>query len=321
MSEKTQEWLSNRLGRHWPSIKKRTSNRLSERLHSLAQRLIAAKQQVFNSTHGPISYWETVKEPGQETIVFLHGFGDSKHSFYPSAIYLAKHYHIIVPDLPGFGDSFKALHLRYDNAAYSQWIQEWLDYVGVGKFHLVGNSLGGGLSLALSLDCPQRIKSLSVIDPGGIPLEGPPSLYQEIFAGRNIFSISSREEFEYFLSRVFHRRYYIPWPIKENLYRVFLDHSDWYQMLLDHLLEGITGFDDPEISSKAFNGRLGEIDIPTLVLWGEHDSFFPVETAEYMGKQIKNSQVHIFKDVGHSPQIEVPRSFSAVYRRFLMGLS
>lgn len=252
-----------------------------------------------------------------ETILFLHGFADSKDTFYDAAQFLVGEFNIICPDLPGFGRSFKHRHEKYSIENYGQWICEFIEAINLDGFHIAGNSLGGAAALQTTLMIPQKIKTMTLVDPAGIYLPEPYCLHHELFDGHVIFDVKSPEEFEYFLNRVFTKVPFIPHPIKDFVYKEFSRHGLWHRKILADLIKGLVSDEDPRIFDMAMNDRLADLKVPTFLIWGDDDTFFPKETAYFMQHEIENCEVQFMSDVGHCPQIESPRKFARIFRKFL----
>lgn len=304
-------------GEVWPNFKVESAKRISASLHRMMIAALGAKVRSFATAYGDICYLETPARPSGETVVFLHGFCDNKFSFFRSAIQLSKTYRLILPDLPGFGASFRNENATYGLDNYAHWLVDFIENLGVGQVHLAGNSLGGALALATTLLKPEVIKTLAVVDAAGVILDSVPSFYTDLSNGFNVFDIQSWAHFEAFLSRVFYRVPYMPWAIKSKLYHDFVTYGDWHNYLLAELTGGITSVEDPQLAAVSFNDRLGEVSVPTFVIWGKHDVFFPYQTAHYIHNRIPNSRLEILTDVGHSPQIEAPQKFVETFCRFL----
>ena len=255
-------------------------------------------------------------DPDQPTIVYLHGFGDVKDSFILNAMRLSRQYHVVIPDIPGFGGSCKSPHLTYNLDNYGRWLAAFLRDLNAGPVHLLGNSLGGGCALATALECPDLLRSLTVIDPAGIVDPAVYSIYHQITSGRNLFMVHNRFEYDNFLNHVFFRR--PPWPamIYDYYFELFRENRSWHGKLIGDLLNNMAEIDDDAVA-WSLNERVREITIPTLILWGDRDRLFPVALADTLHQAIPGSRLHIFPDTGHSVQIEAPGRFLKVYRPFL----
>lgn len=284
----------------------------------LRMRLLKAER-LQTSGDKPIEYVK-IEQGKKNKMIFLPGFADTKENFFDAAQFLANDFDMIIPDLPGFGRSFKNPEDRYTLKHYGQWLEGFIREVGWQDIHLVGNSLGGAIAIELSLRMPEIIKSLTLIDPAGVALPEHTSVYKEFIQGRNVFEIQSRERFEYFLHRVFHKPPVIPVFVKDHLYSEMAKNSKWHRKILYDLLENVADFDDPRILEVSLNNKLKEIKIPTLIIWGDEDSFFPSETGFFMQQQIEGSKLYILHDRGHIPQIEAPLQFARLFRKFVRTL-
>lgn len=252
-----------------------------------------------------------------EKLIFLPGFADTKENFYNAAQLLMSDCDMIIPDLPGFGKSFKRKGETYNLTNYAKWVGAFIEHTGWTDFHLVGNSLGGAVAVELALSMPERIKSLTLVDCAGIVLKDQPSIYQEFLDGRNIFEISTPFQFDYFLNRVFYTPPMIPPFVFEHLYKEFHKHSKWHKKVLTDLLEGVTTLDDPRLDEFTLNKRLKNIKTPTMIIWGDEDTFFPAATADFVHSQIPGSTLYLLADRGHGPQVEAPMQFANLVKKFI----
>ena len=107
-----------------------------------------------------------------------------------------------------------------------------------------------------------------------------------------------------------------PRPIRDFFYKEYSKHGVWHRKVLTDLIVEIRSQRSLDIRTR-YNQRLSAIDVPCLIMWGDEDSFFPVETAHLMKQWIPQAELHIFSGVGHSPQIEVPRQFAYVVDLYL----
>ncbi len=282
----------------------------------LRLKLLKAEVKRTSGSH-PIEYME-VNSGKSQRLVFLPGFSDNKENFFDPAQFLVSDFDLLVPDLPGFGKSFKDPDAFYNMENYGRWICEFLLEVGWTDFHLVGNSLGGATAIEVALMMPKHVKTLTIIDPAGIVLpEVTNSLYHEFVDGRNIFSIHTHEQFKYFLQRVFYKPPVIPPFVWEHIYLEFSKNAQWNRKVLNDLLEHINDMSDPRMEEVALNRRLKQIKVPTLIVWGDEDSLFPPEMAQFVKEQIPNSKLYILQDRGHSPQVEAPLQFSQLLKKFI----
>ena len=100
-------------------------------------------------------------------VVLLHGSPGSKNDFATIVPQLAGHFRVIVPDLPGFGDSERELP-DYSFRAHARYVLELLDAQGIGDVHVVGFSMGGGVALSLADLAPRRVRSITLLSAIGV---------------------------------------------------------------------------------------------------------------------------------------------------------
>lgn len=267
-----------------------------------------------------ISYYEAGPE-NAPLLVFIHGFADSKNSFFPCALHLVRHYRLLVLDLPGFGESDRP-QTTYTLSQYSQWLKNFFDQEGHHSFYLMGNSLGGAICMRLALDHPQLIKKLVLIGSAGVIAPQGHSFYDDILAGNNIFKVNTLEEFDAFLNRIFFKRPYMPRNYLKYLFLYFQAQGQWHEKLLYDLLSNGTyqGRETPLVKDQSFalNAQLQNITHPTLIIWGEHDALFSVEIAQVLAQEIPDSKLVVMKDTGHCPQGERPKEVLGHLKEFLV---
>lgn len=310
---------SSRLERWYQGISKDKKVSVGEdiymRFRKMRRRMIGAKEGVHQSPVGPIAYWETSKR-NKPTVIYFHGFADNKDNAYDLAQYLVKDYHVVVPDLPGFGDSFKDRSHHYGIDSMAPWMKDFANALGIDSFHLIGHSMGGGLAIDFAKSYPDMVESLTLICSAGV-LGPSKSIYDEIMAGNILFQIETMDEFEEFLHTAFYKIPFVPPFVKDYYFHDFLDHYDWYGEIIRHTFEDIESREDPRFEKKFFNHELDKIKAPCHIIWGEKDAIFPVEIADIIHKGIPGSTMNIFHGVGHSPHYEKPKEVCLSLKGFL----
>ena len=107
------------------------------------------------------------ENPAAPVVVLLHGSPGDKHDFKAVVPDLAKHHRVIVPDLPGFGNSERDVQ-DYSFRAHSRYVLELLDTLGIDDAHVVGFSMGGGAALSLADLAPRRVRSITMLSAIGV---------------------------------------------------------------------------------------------------------------------------------------------------------
>lgn len=240
-------------------------------------------------------------------MIFLHGAGAGAVTWYPSIGNIAKSLQVIVPDIVGYGESDKP-NAPYDRPYFSRWLKNFLNELNIPKAHIVGLSQGGAIALQFTIDNPEMVDKLVVIDSAGLgakvsfwPLVG--------MIWMNTFPSS--------LANFFNSRYILHNPEKRDP-----NHS-LYSIAVLKENGGKKAFQQGRGSavSKISEESLRQIKNETLIIWGKEDKLFSIEYGEAAAKIIPNARLHIIQDGGHLPMIDQPELFNKVLTDFLNSAS
>ncbi|MGF6883741.1 2-hydroxy-6-oxo-octa-2,4-dienoate hydrolase [Nocardia sp. GAS34] len=246
-------------------------------------------------------------------IVLLHGSapGVSAEANWSSVIpELAKDFLVIAPDIAGFGASVGPANTTYGTKLWVRWLVDVLDAFELPSATLLGNSFGGGLSLAATLRHPERVD--------GLVLLGTPVGTFEMTEGLRSGWYYEPDEGE--MRRILRMMAHDPALVTEDLVRQRYQASarpgaqEAYRRLIPEPgPEGTPVKGVPEESLRA-------ITQPTLILHGREDRFIPVELAWRAEHHIPNADLKVFSRCGHWVQLERRSEFLCEVRDFLGGL-
>ena len=249
-------------------------------------------------------------DPAKPLLLLVHGFAGDKDNWSMIAPYLTRDYHVIAPDLPGFGENERNPALAYDIAAQTARFKAFADALGLQRPHLSGNSMGGWIALRYALDYPDALASLTLLNNAGVLGEHESDLQKQAAnEDYNPLVIANLDDADRLVAMVVHKPPHIPARLKPALYGDALKYRDQ----LDHIFWIIAteGRDHP------LNDRLGEVKVPTQIIWGRHDRLLDVSCVPVLEAGIAGSESHIFEHVGHVPMIEDPKATAAVMKGFL----
>jgi abhydrolase domain-containing protein 6 len=242
-----------------------------------------------------------------DALVLVHGFSDSKDSFVDVARSLAASHRIVLPDLLGFAEASQPLDFEYSLPRLVDVFAGFVDVLGIDRFHLGGNSLGGAISAAYAVRFPQRVRSLALVGAAGVPMPRPSPLQLRIEAGENPFACSSLHDHEELMRLVFQRRPPMPQPLRAHLAQEYIARAPMNAKILEDLLA-----DELDLTPE-----LGGIRSPTLLVWGDHDRLIDVSAGHVFHRQIPQARLVILHGVGHCPQYEVPGATARLLQGFL----
>lgn len=248
--------------------------------------------------------------PGKTPLVFVHGFAGDKDNWSVIAPYLTKYFHVIAPDLPGFGENSRDPALPYDLASQTARLKAFLDALGIVKPHLAGNSMGGWIALRFAIDHPDALASLILLNNAGV-IGAKESDLQKQAASEdyNPLILADLKDADRLMALVTHKPRWIPSRFKPVMFADALTHK----ALLDQIFWEIAA----EGRDAPLNDRLGEVTVPTLIIWGRHDRLIDVSCVTVLDAGIADSEAHIIEHVGHVPMVEDAKATAAIIRTFL----
>lgn len=244
-------------------------------------------------------------------VIFIHGSGPGAtgwSNFARNLDFFSKSYRVIAPDLPNFGRSTKLEVPEKTYSFYAEVILGLMDELKIDKAILVGNSLGGGISIKVALDQPNRVDKLVLMGAGG---------------GFPVFSPLPSEGI-----KVAMEYYEAPGPTREKL-RKFLevmvyDPSSVTDELIEQRFTSSTQAGIVPLFTKtrtpgreSLVGRLSEVKPKTLLIWGRDDRTVMLDNAFIMLKSIPNVSLYIFGQCGHWCQWEKAEDFNILVDGFL----
>jgi pimeloyl-ACP methyl ester carboxylesterase len=253
-----------------------------------------------------------------KTLLFLHGFGENRHTWRFLVSELSKEYHLVMVDLKGFGDSPKIEDGQYSVYDQAKVLSSFIEEHNFKELTLVGRSFGGGVALVLALMqeeklLNQKIERLILINSMSYRQSLPSmlkTLNYPIIGFLAIHFISNDWMAEEGYRYAFYNNSLIP---KESVAytSAYLSAPLAKYAYLETVAQLIP--DDIAIMEKKYR----KIDLPTLILWGKADVSISVRMAYKLNRDLKNSHLITFSKVGHMPQEEVPQKVVHEIRKFM----
>jgi pimeloyl-ACP methyl ester carboxylesterase len=269
----------------------------------------------LSGPHGPMRYHVSAARPGPP-LVLLHGFGAMIEIWHRALRCLASRHTCYMPDFYGFGYS-AALH-HPDKHVWVEQVAALLHEVVREPAVLVGNSLGGMVAAQVARAYPQQVRALALVDSTG--LAGTAQLYSGL--ERLFYRIVQTPGLGEVLAGALGR----PFGVRQFLLHLYYRK----EQITPHLVATLSGpFRRPHTASfclrvlrdfehLALDVRPGDIAVPTLLIWGEHDPVLPPLMAYRLQSEIMpHAEIQIIPQSGHCPFDETPGAFCATLLSWL----
>lgn len=247
------------------------------------------------------------------TLVVLPGLATSIDYWQRVLPGLAEEHHVVALDPPGIGKSAKPADASYELPWLADHVVGFMDAMEIERATLVGASLGGHLALLIALDRPERVDRMVLMGAcGSWPPPGPlldlaihilwndvlftdhirrnwPTIFRTIVSSDHD---AAQAIFEYQMAHRANREAFIP----EGRSASRIMRSIFY---------------------NSCRGRVSEIDIPVLLVWGEFDEIHPLREGLYLRRHLPQSKLVIIHDAAHQVILDKPDVFNHVVRTFL----
>jgi pimeloyl-ACP methyl ester carboxylesterase len=282
-----------------------------------------------------VSMWDgrTVEVAGQQIFVrttpsgrddaepalFVHGLGGASIDWTDFAGVLRDQLAIEAIDLPGFGRSGPALDNDYSLAAHARTVIDYLDLAGRGPVHLVGNSMGGAISLLVAAQRPDLVRTLTLVSPAVPDLKVRAHVLKTDWRfalllvpmlGMSALRKMGQVPVEKRVKATMALCLADPSRLPKQRFDDFVRETEervgkpWADTAMLRSTRGL-------VRSQFLKNRKGWADMrtvtaPTLVLWGDHDKLVAPDLAPHVAAEIPNARLLVLENVGHVAMIEDP---------------
>ena len=283
-----------------------------------ADEFIEADSKFIEVNHVNIHYKEA--GVGDKTFILLHGFGGSTFSWREVMDDFAQLGHVIAYDRPAFGLTERPMpedwvENPYGMKANVELLRGLLDEFEIEKAVLVGNSAGGGVSVAFALEYPERVESLILVDPGvgggrgpqfpawALPLMWTPQM-------RHLGPLMMRD-YQETLPNTIQREWYDSTKLTNEIkqeYLKLLKIENWdiafYELTFAPAY--------PELRPL-----LPQLNVPVFIIAGQEDRLIRAFYFEAISTEIPNAELTLLPQCGHVPHEECPAQFMEAVTNYL----
>ena len=251
-------------------------------------------------------------------VLLLHGLGGTRASLFETAAELSQHYRVHAPDLPGFGSSCKPALGGYNARWFAEIMLGLMDELGIGRAHLVGNSMGGRIAIEMGLQMPQRVGALGLLCPA------------VAWVKRDFHPIVRllRPEFG-LLPHGFHRS-----MVASQFWNIFYNQDvidpavgdlmvDEFRRIYQSagaryafLASARNIYLEAPFGRTGFYPRLAQLQPPALFIWGSHDRLVPPAFEGHVRRWLPRARQITLSECGHVPQVECPERTNRLLKEF-----
>jgi len=215
--------------------------------------------------------------------LILHGWGSKNDNWKEVAEKLKVK--VIIPDLPGFGQSSK-LPAPWSIDDYCSFVDDFVKSLELDQFYLLGHSFGGTIAAKYSLINPNKIKKLFLV--------GASCIREKTVKKRALF----------IFSKIFKLFSYIP-LFKKAFYK-FVVKSDY------PTTKGFMRKTYLNVIKKDLSEEIKNIKISTVIIWGDKDNVVPLKYGKLINSKIKNSKLIIIPEGSHDLERKMPKELSEI---------
>ena len=267
------------------------------------------KNAYVNALGVNIHYQDTGPSKNPIPILFLHGFGASLQTWDTWSQSLSNEYRVISVDLPGFGLTGEDPSGIYTDERSVEVLEAFLKALQISKVVLVGNSMGGKFAWQFTARYPNQVAKLVLISPDGYASPG-------IEYGKKTEIPAIAQLYRYFFSKTFlamnlEPAYANPKTLNDDLV------NRYYDLMLAPGVRGAILARMQQTVLKDPVPSLTNIQVPTLLIWGEKDAFIPISNSNDYLKVMPNVKRVSLPNIGHLPQEEQPTIGLAALKEFL----
>lgn len=228
-------------------------------------------------------------------VVLLHGMLGAYTNWEETIVELSRQrYRVVVPILPIYG-------LPLSNTTVSALVEHvhaFFEAMGFGDVVLIGNSLGGHISLLYSIRHPERVVAQVLCGASGI---------YEVEMGTSVFRRRDRDELRQRAAFTFFDPQFATNELVDEIYEIVNDRGRALRLIRMAR----------SVQAESVSEMLGRITAPTLLVWGCEDRITPPDVAEVLRDGIPEAQLQFIEACGHAPMMEHPDIFNELTLNFL----
>jgi abhydrolase domain-containing protein 6 len=255
-------------------------------------------------------YYEGGQGP---TIVLLHGFAARKEVWLKVAPMLTAHFRVVIPDLPGWGESSRIPNASYNIDNQAARLNDFVQTLHLQHALFVGHSMGGAIAGVYAAEHPEDVAELALVDSFGLKFKEN-DFAKEAMSGKDPFIFDDRAGFLRANALAFEHVPDIPGRFIDVLVKDNIKNRAFIENTFNELRE------DSQVN--ALQSRLDKLTMPTLGLWCHDDKIIDISALDSLRNGLTHApaiSTSILNGCNHMPQMEKPQEFTQVLTSFALA--
>lgn len=255
-------------------------------------------------------YYEGGQGP---TIVLLHGFAASKEVWLKVAPMLTAHFHVVIPDLPGWGESSRIPGASYNIDNQADRLNDFIQTLHLQHSLIVGHSMGGAIAGVYAAEHPDDVAELALIDSFGLKFKEN-AFAKEALSGKDPFIYNDRAGFLRANAWAFEHVPHIPGRFID----VFVKNNIKNRAFIENTFKELS----ETSQALSLQNRLDKLTMPVLGMWCRDDKIIDISALESLRTGLTHApaiSTSILNGCDHMPQMEKPQAFSEVLTNFILA--
>lgn len=247
---------------------------------------------------------------GDPPVVLLHAFPLNAGMWEEQIAALSPRWRVLAPDLPGFGPTEASADDEASIDAWADLVAELVGSLGLGPVVVGGLSMGGYVAFAVRRRHPDLVAALVLADTRAAA-DTPEVLQRRTDQQQKVADGKADEVLDAMVGTLLSEQTQAERPDVVERARALMGATPPATIVA--ALEAMKQRADA-------SGELGSIDVPVLVLVGEHDGPSPPSVAQEMAEAVPDGRLEVLPGAGHLSNLEAPEAFNRVLTSFLSGL-